>query len=172
MSDVHDIWRQYGFSDDDNADEIIREVELNVLKLINLIITEEPGILVQAGRKSAHLLSHYKISLDERRFLTCLFRAIGAELIETKPGFPKGLPVIIVSDSIHTGTEMKSVINNFSMRDIEVKRIFCYLLNYDGYLSILEEGLIDKEKVIYFPLIRRKNMIENQINYKFFIEIE
>lgn len=152
MNDIHDVWRQYGFSDDDNADEIIREVELNVLKMINLIIEEEPGILVQTGRKSAHLLSHYKINLDEERFLTCLFRGIGAELLEAKPEIPEGSTVIIVSDSIHTGKEMKNVIQNFNIEDIEIKKIFCYLLNHDGFLSILEEGLIEKEKTIYlFP---------------------
>jgi len=164
LNEVVDIWRQYGFSSKDNADSIIREVELNVFQLIEKITAEEPGILVQAGRKSAHLISHYKISLDESGFLTCLFRAIGAELSETSPGIEEGSSIYIVSDSIHTGTEIRNMIIHFRKKSVVSDKIFCYLLNNDGFLNILEEGLIEKEKVAFLFSSSSEEEYSREIN--------
>ena len=147
-----DVWQFYGFPEDDNPDEIIRKVDLNVNSLLEEhILKEEPTVLVQVGRKSAHLLTHYKDRIEEARFLPCLYRLfLISQLTQIRPpiSIPSDKPVILVADTIHTGSEVRNVLSILYSMDIDVKKIFCYLENEEGVQSLIDEGLVDRENVV------------------------
>lgn len=149
---LDNVWEFYGFSGDDNPDEIIRKVDLNVLSLLEEhILKEEPTVLVQLGRKGTHLFTHYKSRIEEKGFLTCLYRLfLVSQLAQIRPAIsiPSGKPVIIVADTIHTGSELSIFLSNFYSAGIEVKKIFCYLENEEGVQNLITAGLIDREKVV------------------------
>lgn len=145
---IDDIWQFWGFNDCDQADEVIRRVDLNVLLLVNLILKEKPTTLVQVGRKAAHLIRDYKNQIEDAKFLSCLYiiRPLN-ELSETKPEIPTDKPVVLFEDTIHEGKQLAEVLAEFRAGKIKVHKVFCYLQNESGVKRLVELGLIKEKQV-------------------------
>ena len=147
-----DIWEWLGFTKQEKPDEIIRKVNLNVLSLLEEhVLKEEPTILIEVGRKSAHLCGRYRSRIEEKGFLTCRWRLFKiSKFVLTRPPLPipSDKPVILIADTIHKGEELSTVLENLYLKDIEVKKIFCYLKNEEGVQNLVTEGPIDGEDVV------------------------
>lgn len=147
-----DIWEWIGFNKQEKPDDIIRKVTLNVWSLVEEhLLKEEPTTLIEVGRKSAHLCTHYRSRIQEKGFLSCRWRLFKtSEFFETKPPLqiPTDKPVILIADTIHRGEELSNVLTNLHSIDIKVKKIFCYLKNEEGVQNLVNEDLIDREDVV------------------------
>jgi len=148
-----DIWKQYGFRDDDNADMIIHRVNTNVLSLVQKILKEkpqkkdEPRVLIHVGNKGFHLFSQHR-NMIEQSFHTSLCRVLSAGFTELRPAIPPGEgPSVLVTDTVHRGSEMAIVLKHLLGRGFKVKRIFCYLKNAKGVQRLVKEDLIEEEKI-------------------------
>jgi hypothetical protein len=145
------IWSWLSRNQQMSPDEIIHQVDLNVSSLVNKIMNEPPSaVLIFVGRKVSHLLSQYRTTLGEKFLIIQLVTMNQLQMLRTKPSLSVSTKtqVIIVSDTIHTGIEMSTVLRDLKHSKREVNKVFCYLKNEEGLNSLLEEKLITREKVV------------------------
>jgi hypothetical protein len=145
---IDDLWQFWGFKDSSDSNTVIRTVDQNVIRLVNLILKEEPTTLVQVGRKAAHLIREYKNQIEAKKFLTCLILIYNFnELSQYKPEIPKDKPVILVEDTIHHGLQLANVLVTLKEDNIEVSKVFCYLKNQKGVDALVKHGLLKSNQV-------------------------
>ena len=150
------VWDWFGFNSDVSPDGIIRQVDLNVSSLVNDFIMKEkpkekPIVLISVGRKGAHLFSGYSTAFFEANFLTFNFistKTLNMYLSGKRQPNVLSNPVILVADTIHTGSEMKKLLGELKAAKLEVKKVFCYLKNEAGLNELVEKKLISNEQVV------------------------
>lgn len=145
---IDDLWQFWGFKNSNDSNAVIRTVDDNVIRLVNLILKEEPTTLVQVGRKAAHLIREYKTQIEAKKFLTCLIIIYNFnELSAYKPEIPKDKPVILIEDTIHHGMQLANVLIALKDDNIQVNKVFCYLKNQKGVDFLVKNGLLKSNQV-------------------------
>lgn len=142
------LWSACKFSADDNALQIIQRVDSRVKEIVKEILSNyEPKPIVMIGRKSQHLLNHVRMRLDDAEFQTCFYRKVNeyVTVVRDLKIIPQELYLFI--DSIHTGKEMRSTIEEFRENKFTIDKVFCYLKNRKGVNTIVDEGLITEDQI-------------------------
>jgi hypothetical protein len=69
-------------------------------------------------------------------------------MTETRPLIPKGKPVILVEDTIHTGDQLSRVLIDLKELKIRVNKVICYLEDENGVKSLVERRLLKSGQVL------------------------
>lgn len=150
MKVINSVWGLLDFDKSIKPDDVIHKVRMNVLTLIEEhILAEKPTVLIRVGRKGAHLVGPYDSRIEEKGFMTCTFRILAKNRSRISPPLDSiNEPVILITDTIHTGEEMKNVLLRLAHENIKVSKIFCYSKHQKGEDNLVKSGLIDEDRII------------------------
>ena len=151
MNGIYSIWDLLSFDESMSPDEVIHRVRMNVLTLIEkYVLSEKPTILIRVGRKGAHLVGPYDSRIEEKGFLTCTYRLLSNNRISESSRSLEGIkePVILITDTIHTGEELKYILLRLKSEKVKVSKIFCYSKHQKGVENLVKTGLIKQNKII------------------------
>lgn len=151
MSEIDSVWNLLQFGKSVNPDEVIHQVRMNTLTLVQEhLLLEKPTVLIRVGRKGAHLFGPYDARIEEKGFITCTYRLIAKNRFATmKPSLDLSkTAVILITDTIHKGEEMKNVLVRLQAEKIKVHKIFCYSKYQKGVDNLVQSGLIKEDQII------------------------
>lgn len=147
LKNLEDVFGWMEF-DVDKINELIEEIQDEIYRVVRKhIFKENPGYLVYVGRKAAHLLGRWPI-IHDKGFITCQLRVLQKKIVQLNPDLPKKEEIILFTDTIHTGTEMVSVLEYFDHVGPSVKKVVTYINHKEGKKKIVESKLLHQDQIV------------------------
>lgn len=136
-----------------SPEAIVSQIRVDLESLIDRMVAEKTKALFVVGRKSRHLFHPLTSRLLEEGF-SINFLNVMAGKIDDKRLFYFTIPnggisneISLLADSINEGYEKAGIIENLRNDDIEVKRLYCYVVNERGLDFLKSEEIFDTRNV-------------------------
>lgn len=142
------------------VDPTISEVRDDITSLVGSILKEKPTNIIQLGLKSSFLVAHQATRLDASGFTRQTLRHNRLDDSFYHRRLSDTSPVLVLTDSIYRGDEIRAAIKYLQERNIEITKVFCYLAKQSGLESLFKEGVLKPDQVF------SSNTTENDDDYK------